>query len=113
MRRRTISSPNLTLIRLYLPELLHPNPPNWAQLGQQVKKNRSIFRVKLRMTNIHKLKVVDPETMEKCGCLRLCEIFCGLFGPTPEGNLGPIFQIVQIRVLGALENVVAPLSVTS
>ena len=72
-----------------LPPPKKKNQPKWVQH----QKNMGIFQIKSRTTSIHKLKVVDPETMEKCRCLRLGEIFCGPSEPPPGDNLGLIFQI--------------------
>ena len=88
---RTSFGENFSQIRTFLWELLPKKSQNWAQLGHQAKKTRCIFQVKSRTTNTQKLKIVDPQTMEKWGSYRLCEIFCGPFGRTPGGNLGPFF----------------------
>ena len=90
---RTISSPNFSIIGLYLPELLPKKNPKWAQLCPEPQKNSGSRKVNSRMKNSQKLKVVDPETMEKCACFRACEIFFGPFRLAPGGNLGPFFQI--------------------
>ena len=90
---RTSCGPNFIKIRLYLQELWPKKTTNWAQLGQEAKTNSGFRKVNSRTKIIQKLKVVDPETMEKCAWPRACEISCGPLEPAPGGNLCPIFQI--------------------
>ena len=61
-------------------------------MGQQAEKNRGIFQVKSRTTNIQNLKVVDPETMDGWSYHRLCEIFGGPFGLAPGGQFRSNFS---------------------
>ena len=54
-------------------------------------ENRGIFWVKLRTTNIQKLKVIHLINMDGWYYYRLCENFCWTFGAAPGANIGPIF----------------------
>ena len=78
--------------------------PIWSS----TQKSRGIRKVKSRTVSIQKLKLADPQTMEECGCYRLCENLCWTFGRAPGGNFGPfwaqkmIFFINYIRILRIL-----------
>ena len=63
---RTSCGPNFIKIQLYLQKLWPKKNPNWAQLGQEAKTNSGFKKVNSRTKINKKLKVVDPETMEKC-----------------------------------------------
>ena len=72
----TICGPNFSFIASFFWKLWPKNLQNWAQLGQVPKKKRGFRKVKSRTANTQKLKPFDPQTMEECGCYRLCENLC-------------------------------------
>ena len=74
------NSQNFSFIRPFLRELLPKKPSNWAQLGLEPQNNSGFRRVKSRMINTQKLRVVDPETMSGWSYYILYEIFCQPFG---------------------------------
>ena len=49
--------------------------PNWVTK----KKNRDIQKVKSRMENTQKLKLMDPETMDRWSYYSLCKNLCWAF----------------------------------
>ena len=65
---RTTCAQNLSIIGGYLLEYCPQNPPKLGLIGSQAPKMRGIFQVKSRMANTQKVKLVDPQTMEKCRC---------------------------------------------
>ena len=84
--------------------------PKLGPIWSSTQKSRGIRKVKSRTVSIQKLKLADPQTMEECGCYRLCENLCWIFGRAPGGNFGPfwaqkmIFFINYIRILRFIWN---------
>ena len=97
---RSSSCQSFSQIRPLLLELLPQKPQNWAQFCPALKKviwKVKIWKVKSRMGNTQKLKLVDPQTADVCQCYKLCENLGWPFGRAPRVNLVQIFQTAWKR----------------
>ena len=92
---RSSSGQSFSQIRPLLPDLLPQNPPKLGPIWSSTKKSRGIWKVKSRMGNTQKLKLVDPQTVDVCWCYKLCKNLGWSFGRARRINLVQIFQTAQ------------------
>ena len=56
--------------------VIAPKLPKLAPIASGTQKMLGIRKVKSRTANIQKFKLVDLQTMDECGCYKLCENLC-------------------------------------